>query len=268
MKRLRLGAWVLASVCLALGCEESSPPGPSYESQLKALEGFNSDTSTADEPAIAVSGMGGGGGVGGGRGGGGGTGGGRGRGNSAGGGNEFSPRLASFDGNQDMQIDRSEFTDGDEEFTRMDADGDGIVTPREAHNTAPFYFDLLALFDKVDSNGDGNLVIEEWHAVFNQLDADDSRTLTREELRTTRENPFAALVLGHFSHFDLNPKPAGDQAIDVGEWGLDFDRMDAKILRNDQVTADEIKASMGARGKRLLEMPKNQTDEEEEEGAP
>ena len=76
---------------------------------------------------------------------------------------------------------------------------------------------------------------------------------------------FAKLVLEHFIHFDLYPK---QDVLNVAEWELDFDRMDRAIDRNgnQQVTLEEIKATMGARGKRLLEVQESLSSGEEDPG--
>lgn len=272
MKPRSLWLWILIVAGLVPGCGKPTEDKASFEKQSAALEQLEDVKPVFALPDYAGPGggrgigggkggdggmgTGGGGGRGGGRGtgGGGGMGGGRGRGDSSGGGNEFSPRLAALDANDDGQLERQEFTGGDEEFARLDADGDTIVTPREAHNAPSLFLDLLKLFDQIDTDGDGNIVLKEWYAVFNQLDADDDRSLTREELRQAPENPFAKLVLEHFSHFDRFPQPIHDNAISIEEWELDFGDMDRAVSRDGKVTREEVKARLGARARRLMEL--------------
>lgn len=151
-----------------------------------------------------------------------------------------------MDQDEDNRISREEFVGAAEEFARIDEDEDGALTPDETALASTFPLALLDEFDEADSDGDGELGIEEWDAAFKQADADGNRVLSQEELRQVEGTVLTSLVLAYFGHFDSAPR---DGSVIIIEWQAAFQRMD-QINPNGKATPREIEASVGQRRRR------------------
>ena len=153
-----------------------------------------------------------------------------------------------MDQDENQEITTEEYLGGDEEFTRLDFDKDGLLTPQEVRRGVPTGIALIYRMKWIDSNGDDGIGKEEWTAVYTRLDVEKKQSITREMLRellsesTSDEGNIAisTLVLKHFSHFDRNR----DGAIEEGEWQERFETMDF-IEPQGLLTTDKLRSSIG-----------------------
>ena len=160
----------------------------------------------------------------------------------------FLPRYQKMDQDENQEITTEEYLGGDEEFTRLDFDKDGLLTPQEVRRGVPTGIALIYRMKWIDSNGDDGIGKEEWTAVYTRLDVEKKQSITREMLRellsesTSDEGNIAisTLVLKHFSHFDRNR----DGAIEEGEWQERFETMDF-IEPQGLLTTDKLRSSIG-----------------------
>ena len=204
-----------------VGCEAEKPPPPSLQEQIGALSSepeapMAAGEATDDEQAAAEPET-----------------------------PEFSRRLRAMDKDEDGKLTREEFQGGDEEFARIDIDGDGAITRQEANETRSLFAILLESLADFDTDGDRTLSIEEWDTVFKGLDADSGGSLDRDELRKAEGDTRAKLILEHFNHFDGAVR---DGSITVADWGTAFARMD-QLEIDGKATEEEIRNAVGRRGR-------------------
>lgn len=90
-----------------------------------------------------------------------------------------------FDANGDARIDADELGGPEEDFVRLDRDGDGAITQRDLtwrdHALAPVPGALV--FRQADRDGNGRLTVDEWLGVFQELDTGGAGYVTQDDLR-------------------------------------------------------------------------------------
>jgi Ca2+-binding EF-hand superfamily protein len=166
---------------------------------------------------------------------------------------DFPPRFQEMDADQNQSVSAEEFQGGDEEFARLDLDGDGQLTVREVRYSVPTVFVLIYHMDAMDADASGSISVEEWQQVLTTLDSGGDGGIDREELRALasgegKEGPkqLARMILAHFTHFDRDK----DATITNREWQKQFIILDQAEPRG-QLTAEELRG--GVRRHALLE---------------
>lgn len=147
-------------------------------------------------------------------------------------------RFAGLDTNHDGRITRDEWR-GNDSFNQHDWNGDGVLSGAEvtpgAEPPGRDDNDNFDRFDRLDANHDGRLSVAEWPgdpAVFDRLDVNRDRFLTRDELRQRGDEG------NRFDRLDVNH----DGRLSVSEWPGDrvtFDRLD--LNRDGFLTRDELR---------------------------
>ena len=99
--------------------------------------------------------------------------------------------LKKLDQDNDGRISRSEWQRNEQAFDRLDADKDGFLTKEELRLAVrEFRGKHRNGLQKMDADADGNISRSEWKGkeeIFNRLDANNDRVLTRDELRQARK---------------------------------------------------------------------------------
>src|SRR5262245_27843804 len=155
-------------------------------------------------------------------------------------------RFAGMDTNHDGRITRDEWRGNDVSFNQHDWNGDGVLSGAEVAPGAQPPFgrgddDNFDRFDRLDANHDGRLSLAEWPgdpAVFQRLDVNGDRFLTRDELRRREDEG------SRFDRLDVNR----DGRISVSEWPGDrvtFDRLD--LNHDGFLTRDELRQQLDER---------------------
>jgi Ca2+-binding EF-hand superfamily protein len=163
-------------------------------------------------------------------------------------------RLQDMDADQDQSVTAEEYQGGDEEFARLDRDGDGRLTVREVRYSVPTVFAIIYRMELIDADGNGAIGFEEWKQVFTTLDSGSDEQIDRDELRASLTGEgeeeakvqLARLVLARFSHFDRDR----DGTITTTEWHKQFIVLDQDRPRG-ELTPEELRG--GVRSHAVLE---------------
>lgn len=162
----------------------------------------------------------------------------------------FETMLALMDKDGDGGISQAEFFMGNEQFSRLDMNGDGIITEADGGIDAPTPAGKLG---QMDADGDGLLTPDEFagnNTAFTKLDNDGDGLLSREEMiaADANEDPFAHLV-------DMRALTAGAgidrealfAARDAGDW--DAVRALARAAGVDPEAVKGARAETGGNGR-------------------
>jgi len=187
------------------------------------------------------------------------------------------PMLEKVDTNKDGLVQLSEFTAlSNQKFTKMDADGNGLVTKeeRKAFHALMGEKRAKAKFAAIDSNGDGSVSEAEFMAARDarkertmkrrdmngdgQLDKEDrkARKKMRKKMRKKIHEKMKANKGEHKGNKHAGGRPKidtnGDGAIDLAEHQAAASARFAHMDKNDDgvLSADEQHSSKGMRGKK------------------
>jgi len=151
--------------------------------------------------------------------------------------------------------DNSDTNKGSQMFERLDADGNGRLSPDELKQMRQVMAKMR--FDKADTNGDGRIDHDEFmaqadkraDAMFKRMDANDDGTLSTEE--SMRAHHAHRGHKGHHgkrhgdgdnTHHDKKADGARDMKSDKDHGKRWFDRMDADS--NGEISRDEWATAM------------------------
>ena len=90
-------------------------------------------------------------------------------------------RMKRFDSDGDGKVTREEFRGSERMFDRFDKDNDGVITQDEVRRRGSDSLQRAA-----DSDKDGKVSKEEWTALFDRMDTNGDGTLDASEFRTPK----------------------------------------------------------------------------------